>query len=188
MSFAFKKLRIPGLVLVETRRFADGRGFFAELFKASDFARHGVPAAFVQDNFSHSTHGVLRGLHYQVPPHDQGKLVMTLHGRIFDVAVDIRRGSPTYRRWVGLELSARNGRMLYVPPGFAHGFCVLSDQADVLYKVTAEYAPDCDRGILWNDPQIGIDWPIAQPLLSPKDAALSPLHRADNPFVYPSQS
>jgi dTDP-4-dehydrorhamnose 3,5-epimerase len=184
MPFTQKQLEIPGLVLVEARRFDDNRGFFTELFKSSDFLDYGLPPAFVQDNFSHSTHGVLRGLHYQVPPHAQGKLVMALRGRIFDVAVDMRRGSPTYQQWLGLALSGQSGQMLYVPPGFAHGFCVLSDEADVLYKVTAEYAPDCDRGILWNDPQIGIDWPIAEPLLSPKDAALPPLHGADNPFVY----
>ncbi len=188
MPFTFTQLEIPGLVLVEARRFHDNRGFFTELFKSSDFVDHGLPPAFVQDNFSHSTHGVMRGLHYQVSPHAQGKLVMALRGRIFDVAVDIRCGSPTYQEWLGLELSGQSGQMLYVPPGFAHGFCVLSDEANVLYKVTAEYAPDCDRGIVWNDPQIGIDWPIAEPILSSKDAALPPLHQADNPFVYPSQS
>jgi dTDP-4-dehydrorhamnose 3,5-epimerase len=188
MPFTFNQLEIPGLVLVEAGRFRDHRGFFMELFKSSDFAALGLPPAFVQDNYSHSTYGVLRGLHYQVPPHTQGKLVTALLGRVFDVAVDIRRGSPTFGQWLGRELSAQNGHMLYVPPGFAHGFCVLSKEAKVLYKVTAEYAADCDRGILWNDPQIGIEWPIAEPLLSTKDATLPPLQRADNPFVYPAGS
>jgi len=184
MPFTFKQLEIPGLVLVEPRRFGDDRGFFMELFKSSDFAGHGLPPAFVQDNLSHSTRSVLRGLHYQVQPRAQGKLLMALSGRIFDVAVDIRHGSPTYLRWLGLELTAENGLMFYVPPGFAHGFCVLSDSATLLYKVTDEYDPDCERGIIWNDPQIGVDWPIAEPLLSPRDVGLPPLHEADNNFVF----
>lgn len=184
MPFAFEELEIPGLVLVEARRLDDARGYFVELFKSSDFADHGLPPTFVQENLSHSAYGVLRGLHYQLLPRAQGKLVMALYGRIFDVAVDIRRGSPTYGRWLGLELTAEDGLMLYVPPGFAHGFCVLSDEATLLYKVTDEYAPECERGILWNDPQIGVEWPMTQPLLSHRDAALPPLHEADNNFVF----
>ncbi len=128
--------------------------------------------------------GVLRGLHYQKPPQAQGKLVMVLSGEVFDVAVDIRRGSPTYGRWVGETLSAENGRMLWIPVGFAHGFCVLSERADVVYLVTAEYAPDLDRGIRWNDPEIGIRWPVDEPLLSPKDARLPLLREADQDFVF----
>jgi dTDP-4-dehydrorhamnose 3,5-epimerase len=183
MPFEFQRLAIPDIILVEAQIFGDDRGFFVETYKRSDFAAHGIPDAFVQCNRSHSVRGVLRGLHYQKHPRAQGKLVMALQGEVFDVAVDIRRGSPTYGRWIGEVLSAENGRMLYVPVGFAHGFCVLSDKADVLYMVTDEYAPECDRGILWNDPDIGVEWPIAEPLLSPKDAQLPPLRQADNDFV-----
>jgi dTDP-4-dehydrorhamnose 3,5-epimerase len=182
MSFKFHRLEIPDVVLVEAVSFADDRGFFAETYKMSPFAAHGISLPFVQDNLSHSVQGVLRGLHYQKHPKAQGKLIMVLRGRIFDVAVDIRVGSPTYRRWVGVVLSADDSRLLYVPVGFAHGFCVLSEQADVLYKVTEEYAPELDRGIVWNDPAIGIQWPVAEPILSPKDAQLPLLSDADNNF------
>ncbi|MCS7060617.1 MAG: dTDP-4-dehydrorhamnose 3,5-epimerase [Anaerolineae bacterium] len=184
MSFRVQSLSIPEVVLIETRSFPDQRGFFRELFKASMFAGLGLPAHFVQDNFSYSVHGVLRGLHYQKEPCAQGKLVCAAHGAIYDVAVDIRRGSPTYGRWVGAELSAENGRMLYVPPGFAHGFCVLSDAAGVLYKVTAEWNGPLEAGVLWNDPDLGIEWPIKKPILSAKDAALPRLTDADNNFTY----
>lgn len=184
MPFEFWRLEIPEIILVQARRFADDRGFFMETYKASEFAACGMPESFVQDNLSHSSRGVLRGLHYQLFPKAQGKLVTALTGRIFDVAVDIRRGSPTYGQWVGQELSAGSGHLLYVPPGFAHGFCVLSEEADVLYKVTEEYAPDLDRGILWNDPEIGIVWPVADPILSAKDAALPSLNEADNNFGF----
>lgn len=184
MPFTFTPLRIPDVVLIEARAFGDDRGFFAETYKASDFAAHGVPQRFVQDNHSHSQRGVLRGLHYQKDPAAQGKLVLCVRGEIFDVAVDIRRGSPTYGQWVGETLSHDNHRLLWVPPGFAHGFCVLSEEADVLYKVTAEYAPEYDRGVRWNDPAIGVRWPVAEPLLSPKDAAAPLLAEADNNFVY----
>jgi len=178
MPFKFQPLEIPEVILVEARHFEDERGFFMETYKRSPFAAHGIAATFVQDNYSHSTRGVLRGLHYQAPPKAQGKLVIALRGQIFDVAVDIRPDSPTYGQWVAEGLSAQNHRMLYIPPGFAHGFCVLSDEADVSYKVTEEYAPELDRGIAWNDPDIGIRWPIASPILSPKDAQLPPLRRA----------
>jgi dTDP-4-dehydrorhamnose 3,5-epimerase len=182
MPFEFRTLAIPDVILVEARSFTDNRGFFAETYKLSEFAANGIAAPFIQDNLSHSCRGVLRGLHYQKQPRAQGKLVMVLAGEIFDVAVDIRLGSPTYGQWVGLTLSARDVRMLYVPPGFAHGFCVLSDVADVTYRVTEEYAPHLDRGIVWNDPDIGVQWPIANPTLSPKDAQLPRLRQADNDF------
>ncbi len=184
MPFQVQPLAIPDVLLVEAQIFGDERGFFMEIYKRSDLAAHGIPDAFVQCNRSHSVRGVLRGLHYQKHPRAQGKLVVALQGEVFDVAVDIRRGSPTYGRWVGEVLSAQNGCMLYVPVGFAHGFCVLSDKADVLYMVTDEYAPECDRGILWNDPDIGIDWPIAAPILSPKDAQLPALRDADHNFAF----
>ncbi len=182
MPFEFHRLEIPDVVFVKARRFPDGRGFFQEMYKASAFAEHGIPNIFVQDNLSHSEQGVLRGLHYQTAPHAQGKLVMVLHGRVYDVAVDIRRGSPTFGRWVGCELTAEGGEMLWVPPGFAHGFCVLSEEADLLYKVTDEYAPDCERGIAWNDPEIGVEWPVDEPQLSPRDTGLPRLRDADIDF------
>ena len=182
---AFTPLTISDVILIEPRIFGDERGFFAETYKASPYTEHGIPP-FVQTNHSHSAHGVLRGLHYQKQPRAQGKLVTCVRGAIFDVGVDIRRGSPTYGEWVGETLSDENHRLLYIPPGFAHGFCVLSDVADVIYQVTAEYAHALDRGIIWNDPDIGIDWPIDAPLLSPKDAAQPRLRNADNDFVYPA--
>jgi dTDP-4-dehydrorhamnose 3,5-epimerase len=186
MPFQFQRLEIPEVILVEPRVFADQRGFFLETYKHSDFTANGIPERLVQDNYSHSKRGVLRGLHYQRPPQAQGKLVMALKGEIFDVAVDIREGSPTYLHWVSAVLSDENLHLLYVPPGFAHGFCVLSPEADVLYQVTAEYSPSHDRGVIWNDPALAIDWPVAEPLLSPKDAALPTLEEADNNFVYPA--
>ena len=143
-----------------------------ESYKYSEFFAFGIKERFVQDNHSRSKKGVLRGLHYQRHPKAQGKLVRVVVGEIFDVAVDLRLNSPTYGKWVGERLSAENKRMLYIPPGFAHGFCVLSEEAEVLYKTTEEYSPDHDAGIIWNDPEIGIDWPIERPILSPKDAAL----------------
>lgn len=184
MPFHFQRLQIPEVILIQPRNNRDERGFFRETFKASEFAGSGVPSVFVQDNHSHSMRGVLRGLHYQKEPHAQGKLVMAACGEIFDVAVDIRKGSPTFGKWVGEILSAENGRMLYCPPGFAHGFCVLSDMADVLYKVTSEYAPESERGVRWNDPAIGIDWHYASPILNPRDSQAPLLRDADNNFVY----
>ena len=185
MPFQFKRLQIPDVVLVDPRVFPDRRGFFMETYKRSDFEANGIPDQFVQDNYSHSAKGTLRGLHYQKLPQAQGKLVMVIHGEIFDVAVDIRQGSPTFGRWVGETLSSTNHRMLWVPPGFAHGFCVLSDEADVVYKVTGgEYAPDLERGIIWNDPEIAIRWPVDRPFLSEKDAVLPPLKEADHSFVH----
>ena len=184
MPFQFQRLSIPEVVLVVPQTFGDQRGFFMEMYKRSEFVSNGVAGEFVQDNYSHSARGVLRGLHYQKPPAAQGKLVMVIHGEVFDVAADIRRGSPTYGRWVGVVLSDKNPQMLYVPEGFAHGFCVLSKAAGFIYKVTAEYASELDSGILWNDPSIGIEWPISEPRLSPRDAQLPRLSEADVDFVF----
>lgn len=175
MPFRFANLELPGLVLVEAESFTDPRGLFMETYRQSAFEAAGVREVFVQDNHSHSVRGVLRGLHYQKPPKAQGKLVRVVCGEIFDVAVDIRPNSPTYKRWTAVVLSGDNNRMLYVPEGFAHGFCVLSDTADVVYKTTAEFAPELEGGIRWNDPQLAIRWPIADPILSGRDAALPPL-------------
>jgi dTDP-4-dehydrorhamnose 3,5-epimerase len=162
---------LPEVLILEPKVFGDERGFFMESFKSAEFAQlTGCDAPMVQDNHSRSVRGVLRGLHYQLPPQAQGKLVRAVTGEIFDVAVDIRSGSPNFGKWVGVMLSAENKRQLWVPPGFAHGFCVTSESADVVYKVTAYYAPERDRGIRWNDPAIGIDWQLATPpQLSAKD-------------------
>ena len=154
------RLSIPDVVLIEPKVFGDARGFFLESFNQQAFDEAtGTHHQFVQDNHSRSAKGVLRGLHYQLPPHAQGKLVRVVRGTVWDVAVDIRQGSPTFGQWVAEELSEDNHRQLWIPPGFAHGFVVLSETADFLYKTTAYYAPQSDRGIAWNDPQIGIRWP-----------------------------
>jgi dTDP-4-dehydrorhamnose 3,5-epimerase len=160
---------LPGVLLLEPQRFGDDRGFFMEMFHARRYAELGIPGPFVQDNFSRSVKGTLRGLHLQ-EPNGQGKLVQVLAGAVYDVAVDVRRGSPTFGRWVGVELSADNRRQLWVPQGFAHGFCVLSESADFHYKCTDFYVPASERGILWSDPDLAISWPVTAPLLSPKDS------------------
>ncbi len=174
---------LPGVKLIEPKVFGDERGFFLESWNARSFAEAGLDLDFVQDNHSRSARGVLRGLHYQWG-NPQGKLVRVTAGAVFDVAVDLRRSSPCFGRWTGYELSERNKRMLYIPPGFAHGFLVLSDSADFLYKCTALYDAPNDRGIHWDDPAIGIDWPLAgmTPQLSAKDAAAPLLADAE---VYP---
>ncbi len=187
MPFEFERLEIPEIVLVKAKRFGDSRGFFMETYKQSDFAAHGIEEAFVQGNFSRSARGVLRGLHYQKAPQAQGKLVAVLRGEVVDVAVDIRRGSPTYGRWVSQVLTGENGHLLYIPPGFAHGFCAVSEEADFSYMVTAEYAPELDRGIIWNDATIGVEWPVDPPLLTDKDAQWPSLEEADHDFVYQRQ-
>ena len=166
----FRETDLKGLILIEPDVFDDSRGFFLELYHAGKYAEGRIPERFVQDNFSRSVRHTLRGLHYQ-HPNAQGKLVTVVEGATFDVAVDIRVGSPTFGKWYGCELSAENKRLLYVPPGFAHGFCVLSDYAGFLYKCTHFYSPKDERGILWNDPDLGIRWPVSDPLLSPKDQA-----------------
>lgn len=184
MPFEFRPLRIPEVVLVEAKAFPDERGYFMETYKQSEFVAHGITAPFVQDNCSYSVRGVLRGLHYQRHPAAQGKLVMVTRGSIYDVAVDIRRGSPTFGWWVAEELSAANRRMLFVPEGFAHGFFTISEDAQVLYRVTAEYAPQHDAGLLWSDPTIGVEWPSTQCTVSQKDAVLPTLDRANINFEY----
>jgi dTDP-4-dehydrorhamnose 3,5-epimerase len=184
MPFKFSPLEIPEVILIEPLFFEDRRGVFMEFYKYSDFARAGLKEYFLQDNYSKSTKNVLRGLHYQKHPKSQGKLVRCLKGRIFDVAVDIRVGSPTYGNWVGIELSGDNNLMLYNPATFAHGFVVLSDYAEVIYKCTEEYSPENERGIIWNDSDIGIEWPVERPILSEKDMKFPLLKEADNNFRY----
>ncbi|HEX4132533.1 MAG TPA: dTDP-4-dehydrorhamnose 3,5-epimerase [Pirellulales bacterium] len=161
---------LPGVILVEPAVHGDHRGFFVEVFRGQWLHDLGIDGAFVQDNHSRSRRGVLRGLHYQLE-HAQGKLVRAARGEIFDVAVDVRRGSPTFGRWFGAVLDDTSHRQMYVPPGFAHGFCVLSETADVIYKTTDYYHPASERGLLWNDPAIGIRWPISDVTLSPRDMA-----------------
>jgi len=178
---------LPGVLLVEPRVFGDERGFFLESFNAERFGAHGLPTEFRQDNHSRSRGGVLRGLHYQLQ-RPQGKLVTAIRGEVFDVAVDIRRGSPHFGQWVGVTLSGDRPQYLWIPPGFAHGFCVLSDVADFVYKCTDVYVADDDRGVLWSDPAIGITWPLASPALSEKDTRYRTLDlsRSDLPEFRPS--
>ncbi len=182
MPFQFHPLKIPEVILVEAKTFGDARGYFKETYAQDAFAANGIALPFIQDNFSRSTQGVLRGLHYQKEPYAQGKLLTAVQGEIFDVAVDIRQGSPTYGQWVGELLSESNHRLLYVPPGFAHGFCVLSNFAAIAYKVTAPYMPEHEHGILWNDVTIGVEWPISKPILSERDTQLPLLKNANNNF------
>ncbi len=184
MPFNFKRLSISEVILVEPEMFKDERGSFLETYKYSDFARMGIKEQFVQDNYSKSFRGVLRGLHFQKNPNAQGKLVQCVKGKIFDVAVDIRKGSPTFGHCVSVELSEENNLMLYVPSAFAHGFVVLSETADVIYKCTREYSQKDDGGIIWNDPDININWPVKNPILSEKDKKLPALRNADINFEY----
>ncbi len=170
MPFEFIKQVIPDVILIKPQIFGDNRGFFMETYKKSDFVKNGINIDFMQDNHSSSTKGVLRGLHYQEAPFAQAKLVRCIKGRIYDVAVDIRKDSPTFAKYVRVELSEENKHMLFIPEGFAHGFVVLSDCAELIYKTSKEYAPQADRGILWNDEDINIDWGFDfEPILSEKD-------------------
>lgn len=181
----FIKTAIPEVILIKPKVFGDERGFFMESYKKSLFAQNGISEEFIQDNHSKSTKGVLRGLHYQLNPKAQGKLVRCVSGAVFDVAVDIRKNSPTFGKWVGYELSADNQQMLWIPAGFAHGFITLEDNTEFLYKTTGEYAPDCDRGIKYDDPAISIEWPkLDSILLSEKDQKQPLLKDAEINFEY----
>jgi dTDP-4-dehydrorhamnose 3,5-epimerase len=160
---------LPGVLVITPRVFSDPRGFFLESYNQEAFCAQGIDAVFVQDNHSKSTRNTLRGLHFQLPPAEQVKLVRVVRGAIWDVAVDIRADSPTRGQWCGVELSAENFRQLLIPAGYAHGFCVLSDDAEVLYKASHVYSPQHEHGILWNDPELAIDWPVEHPLLSERD-------------------
>ena len=177
---------LPGVLILTPRRFGDARGFFSESWNAKRMAEHGLHFDFVQDNHSLSAQvGTVRGLHFQSPPHAQDKLVRCGRGRLFDVAVDIRKGSPTYGQWVGEELSFENGRQLLVPAGFLHGFVTREPDTEICYKCTDYYAPECDGAVRWDDPDIGIDWGLAgEAVLSDKDAAAPLLADFDSPFPY----
>ncbi len=180
MPFTITPTAIPDVLVMQPKVFGDARGFFFESFNARDFNQlTGLDVAFVQDNHSKSARGVLRGLHYQIQ-HAQGKLVRVVHGEVFDVAVDLRKSSPTFGRWVGEILNAENHKQLWVPPGFAHGFVVLSEAAEFLYKTTDYWFPEHERSLLWNDPLVGIDWPIDfSPQLAAKDSAAKSFQDAE---------
>ena len=169
MPFSFEPTKLPGVVIIEPQVYVDQRGFFMETYKKSEFAGGGIDADFVQENHSRSVAGTLRGLHLQRPPKAQAKLVRVVDGEIFDVAADIRPDSPTYGVWVSARLSSENRRSLFIPAGFAHGFCVTSAEAQVVYKTTDEYAPELEWGVRWDDPLLAIPWPCTQPLLSERD-------------------
>jgi len=170
MPFEFIRQNIEDVILVKPRVFGDNRGFFMETYKKSEFAANGIDVEFNQDNHSKSSAHVLRGLHYQKPPYEQAKIVRCARGRIYDVAVDIRKASATFGKYVKVELSEENKYMLYIPKGFAHGFVVLSDEAELIYKASGEYAPQAEGGVIWNDETVGIDWEIDfKPVLSDKD-------------------
>lgn len=182
---SFKRLEIPDIILVEPVVFPDERGYFKEIYKRTPFLSDGIPYDFVQANVSVSRRGVVRGLHYQLRPMEQGKLVTVLRGRILDVAVDIRRGSPWFGKYVAVELSEDNHRLLWIPPGFAHGFQALEDDTLVLYLVTKEYSKEHERCIKWDDPEIGVQWPIGDNIiLSEKDKKCPPLREAETNFTY----
>ncbi len=182
----FQPLEIPGLVLIVPKVFEDPRGFFMEAYKKSAFAAHGIDWSFCQENHSRSSRGVLRGLHYQLPPMEQGKLVRVVRGALLDVAVDIRQGSPTYGQHAAVELTAENRHTFWIPPGFAHGFVALEDGTEMLYHVTNEYSPKDDRGIHYRDAALNIDWPLSdgEVLVSEKDSALPSLEKAENTFQF----
>lgn len=189
MSFKAERLSIPDVILITPEYFKDGRGLFMEIYKKSEFEKLGIKESFVQDNLSMSKKGVLRGLHYQKAPKAQGKLIKCVRGEIFDVAVDIMKGSPYYGKWIGEYLSDKNKKMLYLPIGFAHGFLVTSNIVEVIYKISCEYSPEHERGIIWNDPRIGIDWPLkGTPIISDRDSQFPTLEQADNNFAYSVES
>lgn len=182
-------INIPGVLIIEPKTFRDQRGCFVETYHQQRYVEAGLRESFVQDNYSRSVRGTLRGLHFQ-EPHGQGKLVMAIDGAVFDVVVDIRKGSPTFGRWYGTELSADNMRQIYIPPGCAHGFCVKSDSAAFLYKCTEFYSPENEKGLLWNDPALKIVWPISDPILSAKDRTFRTLAQMDGelPRYKPDQT
>lgn len=184
MAFTISPLALPEVVCIETQVFPDNRGIFFETFKKSEFAKLGLPTDFVQENTSVSKKGVVRGMHWQNPPFAQGKLIHVLAGKLFDVAVDVRKGSPNYGKWVSCEISAENKRLLWVPPGFAHGFMALEDNTIMVYKNTAEYNKESEGGFIWNDPAIGILWPAGEVVVSEKDQVLPLLLEAKANFIF----
>lgn len=187
MSANFIKTDFPGLVVIQPKIFRDERGYFLEVFSEIEFSKAEIREHFVQDNQSHSIKGVLRGLHYQTDPMAQGKLIRCIKGEIYDVAVDLRIGSPTYLKHFCITLSEINQTQVYIPSGFAHGFCTLSDTATIVYKVTKPYSPKHEKGIIWNDPKLNIEWPISSPILSEKDSRLPLIDQTEHRFEYSQQ-
>lgn len=184
MPFRFNQTGIPDVMVIEPQVFPDARGFFAETYKRSVFAAHGVAETFVQCNQSKSSKGILRGLHYQKHPRAQSKLVWAVSGEIYDVVVDLRRDAPTYGKWMAVTLSADNKKILYIPTGFAHGYCVSSEEAEIVYMTTQEYAPDLEAGVIWSDSELAIDWPIREPQISDRDKGWPGFRDADHGFRY----
>jgi dTDP-4-dehydrorhamnose 3,5-epimerase len=187
IKFKFSKVFIDGILIIEPKAFEDDRGFFMEYYNKEGFAENGFTEIFVQDNHSRSKKGVIRGLHYQINPAPMGKLVKVVKGKIFDVGVDVRRGSPTYGKWYGEILSEENKKMIYFPPGFAHGFLSLTDGTEVIYKCTGMFSAENERAIIWNDPDIGITWPLDQvskAIVSDRDQKHPPLKDAETNFTY----
>jgi len=186
MAFQFTPVtNIPSLIVIEPKVFGDERGWFAEMYKATDFVAHGIDAHFVQISHSKSGKiGTIRGLHFQLAPHTQGKLVRCIRGKVHDVAVDIRKGSPSFSKYAAVELSEENKKLFWIPPGFAHGFCALTDGAEIEYYQTQEYSPENERSLLWNDPTVGVVWPTSSPILSPRDSAGVPIDKLDYNFIY----
>lgn len=188
MAFNFIRQKIPEIILIEPKVFHDERGFFFETYKESEFSEYGISSKFAQDNHSMSGKGVLRGLHYQLEPAGQGKLIRVVSGSIFDVTVDVRKGSRSFGKWLSVELSSKDKNILWVPEGFAHGFLSLENNTEVLYKTTAEYSPELERGIIFNDPALGIEWPIRNPIVSKKDSMHPRLKDADLVMISGSSS
>lgn len=184
MPFTINSSKDFGLTSITSKIFKDERGYFCELYRKSEFKKLGIEEDFPQENISFSKKNVLRGLHYQKDPNAQGKLMICLKGSVLDVAVDIRKGSPTYGKWKSTVLTGESGRMWYVPVGYAHGVLTLSDEAILMYKCTKEYSPECERGILWNDPDLAIDWGTGNPIVIDRDASFPKLAEADNDFTY----
>ena len=179
MAFVFKKLAIPDVIIIEPKVFSDERGFFMETYKSTEFLQSGIKERFVQDNHSNSnSKGILRGLHYQIDPMAQAKLIRVIKGSIFDVAVDLREKSPTFGKWVSAALTSVNKLILYIPKGFAHGYCTLENDTEIIYKCSEVYSPEHERGIIWNDKEINISWPIEKPVLSERDGNFPSLKKA----------
>tara|TARA_B110001454_G_C12607870_1_gene387400 strand:+ start:252 stop:806 length:555 start_codon:yes stop_codon:yes gene_type:complete len=184
MSFSFNPLIIPDVILIKTKSYTDTRGYFMELFRSSIFENFNIKTKFIQDSISHSKKDVIRGLHFQNSQYKQAKLITVLSGEIFDVLVDIRKNSPTYGKYVTKILNEKDHDILYVPEGFAHGFCVLSNYANILYKMSSEYSSESEKGIIWNDLDLDIPWPISNPLVSDKDQSLPRFKNIENDFEY----